>query len=396
MVLSSSSRLALAALLLSSYNVDAFTLLGGRDGSSRALTLNQHIGAGGMADTRNPDAKDDEDPRKSISAAPSFEEYLKQRSNEGTTAAVAVDPTPVPAPAAAAPSSPAIAGGDMDATSAISAMETSQSKTVGDIAAAIPDLAPKPDQSYAKSDGFTVMGSAVSLQASDAPGPANVAWISDLTVDGALASLTIFNGPLSDVPHLISRCFVEDGMLSFFLDVRPRAYGAHDLRDADGNYPGPETLGRKAFEYSGARKDYDSKFGTEELISLLDDSVAKLEGVTKNPGLGDEGLGDLEKITRGPLAVDITMPLTSGNVDTVIDLREKVASMWLGWATDGSHTHKPGAPVNSQYVYDTKYKQNCYGALLDTYVGFFGQADGEKLAAADSGPLDEAYVGGGS
>ncbi len=41
-------------------------------------------------------------------------------------------------------------------------------------------------------------------------------------------------------------------------------------------------------------------------------------------------------------------------------------------------------------------KQNCYGALLDTYVGYFGQADGEKLAAADSGPLDEAYVGGGS
>jgi len=33
---------------------------------------------------------------------------------------------------------------------------------------------------------------------------------------------------------------------------------------------------------------------------------------------------------------------------------------------------------------------------LDKYVGYFGQADGAKLAAADSGPLDEAYVGGGS
>jgi hypothetical protein len=40
------------------------------------------IGAGGMADTRNPDAKVDEDPRKSISAAPSFEEYMKQRAAE--------------------------------------------------------------------------------------------------------------------------------------------------------------------------------------------------------------------------------------------------------------------------------------------------------------------------
>ena len=45
--------------------------------------ISQHIGSGGMADTRDPDAKDDEDPRKSISAAPSFEEYLKQREAEG-------------------------------------------------------------------------------------------------------------------------------------------------------------------------------------------------------------------------------------------------------------------------------------------------------------------------
>ena len=50
--------------------------------------------------------------------------------------------------------------------------------------------------------------------------------------------------------------------------------------------------------------------------------------------------------------------------------------------------------INNLILVDLK--QNCYGALLDSYVNFFGQADGEKLAAADSGPLDEAYVGGGS
>ena len=50
---------------------------------SSALKMGEEpeIGAGGMADTRNPDAKDDEDPRKSISAAPSFEEYMKQRQS---------------------------------------------------------------------------------------------------------------------------------------------------------------------------------------------------------------------------------------------------------------------------------------------------------------------------
>ena len=40
-------------------------------------------GAGGMFDTRDPDAFEHEDPRKSIKAAPSFEEYLKQRQAEG-------------------------------------------------------------------------------------------------------------------------------------------------------------------------------------------------------------------------------------------------------------------------------------------------------------------------
>jgi hypothetical protein len=63
---------------------------------------------------------------------------------------------------------------------------------------------------------------------------------------------------------------------------------------------------------------------------------------------------------------------------------------------DQSHNHRPGAPVNTQYVYDTKFKINAYEALLPVYTKLFGQADGAKLAAAESGPLDEAYVGGGS
>ncbi|EJK77762.1 hypothetical protein THAOC_00386 [Thalassiosira oceanica] len=50
---------------------------------SRTTALNSEgekkLGSGGMADTRDPEAFEDEDPRKSISAAPSFEEYLKQR-----------------------------------------------------------------------------------------------------------------------------------------------------------------------------------------------------------------------------------------------------------------------------------------------------------------------------
>jgi len=69
---------------------------------STSLFNGPEIGAGGMADTRNPDAYVDEDPRKSISDAPSFEEYLKMRSGGDATA-------PAPAAAAPAPAAPAAA-----------------------------------------------------------------------------------------------------------------------------------------------------------------------------------------------------------------------------------------------------------------------------------------------
>ena len=101
-----SSNLALAALLLSN-NVSAFTFNQNNNGrrtiTTSSSSLNQHIGSGGMADTRNPDAKNDDDPRKSISAAPSFEEYLKQRAGDGTTSA----PAPAPVVASSASSAPA-------------------------------------------------------------------------------------------------------------------------------------------------------------------------------------------------------------------------------------------------------------------------------------------------
>jgi hypothetical protein len=58
-----------------------------------------------MADTRVVETTEDEDPRKSISAAPSFEEYLKQRDGGGGAAAAA------PAAAAPAAAAPAAGGG---------------------------------------------------------------------------------------------------------------------------------------------------------------------------------------------------------------------------------------------------------------------------------------------
>ena len=278
------------------------------------------------------------------------------------------------------------------AVDAIATLELSQAASVDSIVAAIPDLAPKPDFTWTVANGITVAGSPVTLDARDAPGPANIAWLSSLYVASKLCSLTIFNGPLTNVPHLVSRVIVQGDSMQFILDFRPRAYGAYEMRRPDGTYPGPDELGRKSFEYSGARMEFDTKFGTEAVKAWLSSTVMSLQGASSY----DPNPSDYDLLTRGPLYTSVTMPLTDANVATVTAAREQAVKYWLSWAKDDKHQHRPGAPVNSQYVYDTKFKQNAYGALLNEYTRIFGGDDGSKLAVGDSGPLDEAYVGGGS
>jgi len=93
-------------------------------GVSTALFNGPVIGAGGMADTRDPDAFEHEDKRKSISAAPSFEEYLKMRDGGAPAAA---------APAAAAPAAPAAAAPAAAAPAAAAPAAPSASGSIVDV-----------------------------------------------------------------------------------------------------------------------------------------------------------------------------------------------------------------------------------------------------------------------
>lgn len=273
------------------------------------------------------------------------------------------------------------------ATDAITSLETSQANTVNKIAAAIPDLEIKPTLSWTNEP---IAGIPTNLDARDAPGPANIAWLASVCVPNTMSSLTIFNGPLTDVPHLLSRCIVNPATntMSFALDFRPRAYGAYELPDSE---RGPDKLGRDSFTYSGNRKDYESKFANEEVLAFMQATASSFEGAM---ALSTDA-NEYESLTKGPYFMKLQMPLTDGNVAAVIAAREKAADYWLSWALEDTHAHRPGAPINSQYVYDSKYRQNAYLALLPVYNEVFG-ADGAKISAAESGPLDEAYVGGGS
>jgi len=106
------SKVALIAALV--VGASAFSPVQ-KSGISTALFNGPHLGSGGMADTRDPDAFADEDPRKSISAAPSFEEYLKMRDGGAAAPAAAAPVAAAPAPVAAAPAA-AAGGGDLVGT----------------------------------------------------------------------------------------------------------------------------------------------------------------------------------------------------------------------------------------------------------------------------------------
>jgi len=125
---------------------------------------------------------------------------------------------------------------NLKAKEATAMLEASQAETLAAIQAALPDLAAKPDASWTPADGVVIGGGAATLQAFDAPGANNVAWLSALNVEGKINSLTILNGPLTDVPHFVSRSIVDDvaQTVSLSLDWRPREYGAYETRLEDG------------------------------------------------------------------------------------------------------------------------------------------------------------------
>jgi len=380
--------------------VDAFTFVPQHNVKQTTWILlnNEGLGAGGMADTRNPDPVENEDARKSISAAPSFEEYMKMRqgSEQGSATTTAVT-TPSSPSAAATPMSQQSSSSSGGGADAIATLDASQAATINKISLEIIDLAPKPDFTWtaADADGITINGCATTIDARDAAGPANVAWLAGACVSTKLSSMTIYNGPLTDVPHILSTCILDDNnQLKFKLDFRPRCYGAYELKKADGTYPGPDELGRKSFEYSSARNEFDNKFGNDDMKTFLSNTISSFtDAVTYDDSASAT---EEELLTHGPLYMSYTMPNTDNNVQAIAAAREKAIDFWLDWMKDGNNSHRPGAPINSQHVYDTKFKLNAYGALLKEYSNMYGSEDGQKLAVGESGPLDEAYVGGGS
>jgi len=248
------------------------------------------------------------------------------------------------------------------------------------------EMSPKDYPAEQGFDTFSMEGQGT-LTAFEAPGKNNVAWCSSLNVAGkamALASLTTWCGPLADVPHLITRTVVTDLGVELYIDFRPRAYAAYETVQEDGDYGEPSS--REWFGHKGARDGFAETFFTPEMEAWA--AGIRAQGRPKPKASGDELL------YRGPLTIDITLPATPENVAVAVSATSEAAGTWLGWM-ETTPPLPAGMKVTGTYAYDTKMRAQLFGVLANVYTGIFG-AKGRLLAAADAGPLDEAYVGGAS
>eukprot|EP00285_Hemiselmis_virescens_P012184 CAMPEP_0173379222 /NCGR_PEP_ID=MMETSP1356-20130122/2261_1 /TAXON_ID=77927 ORGANISM="Hemiselmis virescens, Strain PCC157" /NCGR_SAMPLE_ID=MMETSP1356 /ASSEMBLY_ACC=CAM_ASM_000847 /LENGTH=336 /DNA_ID=CAMNT_0014332527 /DNA_START=21 /DNA_END=1031 /DNA_ORIENTATION=+ len=234
---------------------------------------------------------------------------------------------------------------------------------------------------------FTIGDGQGTLQAYEAPGANNVAWCSSLNIAGpskAISSLTMWCGPIAEVPHLCARTVVTDNSVDLFIDFRPRAYGAYETVQPDGGYGEPAT--REWFTHKAVRDTNTELFFTPPVVDWA--AAIRAKGTPKPPATGDDLL------YRGPLAIDVSFPADDASVAMCAAACAEAAAMWDGWMA----TTPPlpaGMKVTSTYAYDTKMRAQMFGVLVGFYTALFGD-QGRSLAAADAGPLDEAYVGGAS
>lgn len=236
-------------------------------------------------------------------------------------------------------------------------------------------------------DSFTVGDAQGTITAYEAPGKDNVAWCSALNIGGpsiCVSSLTTWCGPLYEVPHLCTRTVVTDSQVELFIDFRPRAYAAYETRLDDGSYGEPNS--REWFGYKGARDGFGALFFTPEAEAWA--AALKTQGSPKPKATGDDLL------YRGPLAIDISLPATDESVALCAKASTEAVDMWINWC-ETTEPLPAGMKVTSTYAYDTKMRAQMFGVLVSIYENLFG-AQGRSLAAADAGPLDEAYVGGAS
>ena len=241
---------------------------------------------------------------------------------------------------------------------------------------------------------FNVGGSSGSIKSYEGPGAPNVAWCSGFQLQGpelTHSSITVYCGPLSDVPHLIASSGVStagEGAVNLFIDFRVRAECGYT---PSGVYEEPTS--REAFAMGGNRKDFADAFFTEDAIAWRESLLAIPGAEVTMPSEAE-----MAEMSASSLYLDLKLPLNKENAAAAATACEQATARWLGWMQNSEQNKRnlpAGAKQTGVYQRDTKVRANLYGVMLKRYNALFGD-QGQALTAADVGPLDEAYVGGGS
>jgi len=211
---------------------------------------------------------------------------------------------------------------------------------------------------------------------------AEVTWCSALEVGSPelqLLTLTCWNTPQVDVPHLHTSVGVTPAGLEVTIDYRPRADAAYDSVLPDGSYPEPTS--REMFMQGSIRTDFAERFFTPEAVAWPDATRAtpSASGVPTPAWYS------------GPLLVEITLPLTDGGVEAAAAACSAATERWVAWMGEAERLDQ--RKTMSTFAHDTKVRAAVTAHTAAQLARFFGDA-GVEIAAEDAGPTDLAERSG--
>lgn len=221
--------------------------------------------------------------------------------------------------------------------------------------------------------------------------------------------LTAWCGPLTDVPHLITKLAIVDNRndgngssddspsyLRLMIDFRPRLDAGY--QDAD-----REPASRSDFVKAGVRRDYDGAFFTPEtrqwrasVLSSCQEDHGAVESTeipqAKVFSRAGSGKGDWSQC-HGPLYLDLSMPHNEGSLQTALSACTAAADRWLDWVQAAStDTDQASSWMNSRLVYDrdNQVRIELFSEAVEDYGKMFGNDEktGRIIALADAGRLD--------
>ena len=219
------------------------------------------------------------------------------------------------------------------------------------------------------------------LAAAKSKAKGEVTWLSAVEAnDGSFYSLTSWNSPQVQVPHLYWACGLVDGgsSLSLVVDFRPRAAAGYETALPDGSYPEPDS--REAFALKGVRTEFADMYFTDGVTSL----IASLK---ETAGAAASSTPSVPKAAAGPCLLDVTIPIGDDSaIDAACRACEGAVDAYLEWMASAEKLGQ--VKTMNIFAHDSKVRGLCLQSSITLMESRFGGTHGKMVAMADAGPLD--------